>query len=270
MANIVKKPASKVVKVNWEDKLAEYAKQTADSETVAAGTFASIKDGLHIGGNRMADDQAEVVVLDYICENNMYKGAFNPKNPQPPTCYAFGRKEEELVPHEKAQGYWDEESETFIKPESCAECPMNEWPESGEGGKPCKNMRRVAFISANGLDTAEAVEGADLVQLKVPPTSLKPWKQYIRAVAQSNGHPMFAVTTVRAEKDEWDRVFFSATGAVEQDLWPAIEARHEACEETMTQAYPDYKEPAPAAKGKPSKVGSKSPAKSKPSKVGSK
>ncbi len=263
MANIVKpsKKQTGIVKTNWDEKLAKYAQATAESETLPAGTFASIKDGLHIGGNRMADDQAEVIILDYICENNYYHGKYDPKNPQSPSCYSFGRKEEDLVPHDKAKGYWDPDSESFIKPDSCAECPMNQFDSAETGsGKACKNQRRLAFISANGLDSAEAIEAADVVQLKVPPTSLKPWKGYVRAVAQQGGHPMFVVTTVEARKEEWDRVFFSITGQVDRSLWDAIEAKHEPVLELMTQPYQEPKEaPAPKSKvkGKPSKVGTR-------------
>lgn len=218
---------------DWKEKLKKYAKEVQESAPVS-GTFASIKDGLYIGGQRMEDDKAQVVVLGYVCENQYFPVPYNKDDPKPPSCYAVGKNDKELVPAENARGYWDSDAKEWVKPDTCAECPMNEWGSAEQGnGKACKNTRLVGFISANGLEEAEQVETADLVQLSVPPTSLKPFNTYLRNTAQAYGHPMLAVTEVRAEQEDWDMVYFESQEHLPEELWDALEARKEAVEEQL-------------------------------------
>lgn len=276
MANIVKanKPGKlgKPGKVDWKDKLAKYAKQVQEAAPVS-GTYASFTDSsgdsaLMIGGKQMDDDKADIVLLSFVCENQFYSGPYNRGDPKPPSCYAIGKNEKELVPHEKAVGYWDDKQEEYVKPDSCAECPMNEWGSADNGqGKKCKNTRLIAFISSNGLESPEDVEGADVVKANIAPTGIKPFNTYLRACAQQFGHPMFCVSELKAE----DKVgILNEQQALDESLWPALEQRHEALDEDlMSKTHPDTDPDVdPTVKPNKGKPGKNKPKPGKPSKFG--
>lgn len=231
--------------VDYEAELAAMSKEAAESEPLPAGSFASLKGGLYIGGNRMKDDKADVVVLDHILENTLYVGAYDSEDKNPPTCYAYGRKEEEMRPAENAIGYWDADEKKFIKPDSCVGCPQNEWGSAKTGtGKACQNRRRLAFISANGIEEEDYIEAAEIVQLKLPVTSVKPWKGYVHSVAQSGSAPAMVVTTIeRVEDDEsMFKVNFQQGASLEPMLITGIKVRRAEAAKLLTAPYPDANE----------------------------
>jgi len=151
-----------------------------------SGNWASFKNGiLQINGVALKGNKAPVVVIHSVFENQLYAGAYDPNNIQPPICFAFAEKDEDLKPHPDSAS---------PQAASCAECPKNAWGSDPGGGKgkACKNVRRLAFISANDLDT---IDKAEVALAKLPVTSVKNWSSYANQIANVLKLPPLAVVT---------------------------------------------------------------------------
>lgn len=179
------KPKNQVNK--WDAQLAALAQTSAVAEESAlgGGAFVSTKGGrLSFGGAPVPGDKMNVVVLDSVLENHYYDVAFDPDNPASPVCFAFGRDEKTICPHDGAP----EPQHT-----QCKGCPLNEFGTDERGkGKACANVRRLALIPESGL---EDIEGADVAYLKVPVMSVKNWAGYVTQLATTLKRPPFAVVT---------------------------------------------------------------------------
>lgn len=171
----------------YDEELAQFAQQYATMEDGATGSlpFISTKGGrLTFNGGEVPEGRMNVIVLDHILENHYYADAYDPDNPSSPVCFAFGRKDEEMEPHEKS-------SEPQC--ETCKGCPMNEFGSADRGrGKACKNIRRLALITEDEL---ENVEDAQVAYLKVSVTSVKAWAGYVQQLAKVMNIPPFAAVT---------------------------------------------------------------------------
>jgi hypothetical protein len=205
MAEAKKQEAPGTALVAWQEELAKMAVATAEAEK-PTGSFMSFKNGqLTIGGNKMKDNKAEIVVLHSIFENQMYAGKYDPNNQQPPICYALGETDDDLKPHPEAA----EPQHT-----DCKTCPMNAWKSDPNGGKgkACKNTRRLVAMSAADLDSVESIQKADVVTAKIPVTSVKNWASYASQVSNVLHLPPLAVRTeisVRSDDDTILQVEFA-------------------------------------------------------------
>lgn len=171
--------------VDYMKELNALAVSTAEAEK-PSGNWISFKSGiLSINGIAMKGNKAPVVVIHSIFENQLYADKYDPNNLQPPVCFAFAEKDEDLKPHPDA-----------AQPQaaSCAECPKNAWGSDPGGGKgkACKNVRRLAMISANDLDE---ISKAEVALAKLPVTSVKNWSSYANQIANVLKIPPLAVIT---------------------------------------------------------------------------
>jgi len=247
MAKNVKK-ATTTALANWDEDLAKYAKEASDKEQTPAGSFISVKSGvLTVAGQPVKDNKAVVVVLHSIYENAMYDGKFDPDNPRPPCCYAFSEDEEGLKPHEKS---------SEPQHEQCRGCPKNEFGTADTGkGKACKNIRRLALISSNGL-TADNIKDVEAFFFKLPVTSVKAWSLYVKNIANVLKRPPFGVLTeiaVVPDAKTQFKVTFNEVGTVESELMAGIMAKRAEVAESIAFPYPEARaeeEPAKPAKGK--------------------
>ena len=149
----------------------------------------SFKGGqLTINEMRMKDDKAPVIVVQSIFENQWYKERYDPNNPSTPHCYALGETDEDLRPHPEAA---EPQSDT------CATCPKNEWKSDPGGGKgkACKNVRRLALMSADDAKAPETIAKAEVVMAKLPVTSVRNWSSYASQIANVLKVPPLAVIT---------------------------------------------------------------------------
>lgn len=181
-------PETKAV-TNWTDELAGLARDEAAVEPTATGAFISTKggaftvDGVEVPGNTL-----DVVILDWMFENHFYSTKFDPDNPASPDCYAFGRVEKEMAPHEEAE---------HPQCDKCEGCPANEWGTADIGkGKACKNIRRLATISVTDfLEGPAAIAKAQVRMVKLTPTSLKAWAGYVQSLRDELKRPTWTVVT---------------------------------------------------------------------------
>ncbi len=114
-------------------------------------------DGIVLG------PEIDLVVIDFISANRYYPRPYNPKNPEPPVCFAFGRILHEMAPEESAP----EKQAT-----ACKDCQWNEYKSDARGvGKACKNTREIAVITHDQWELP--VEEQKIMTYSVPPTAIK-------------------------------------------------------------------------------------------------
>lgn len=232
----------------WDEELAKHAMEAADKEQMPTGSFVSIRGGvLTIAGQAVKDNKLKAVIIDHCYENAYYEGEYDPEQPQPPVCYAFGRDDKELKPHEKA-----------AKPcsEMCEGCPNNQFGSAEKGkGKACKNIRRLALISADGLN-ANSAEKSELVYLKLSVMSCKGWAFYVKGLAATLRRPPFGVVTeisVVPDVKAQFKVNFSVIGPVPDEVMGAVMERREKVMDEIMFPYSAPTEPVakkPAGKRK--------------------
>lgn len=184
---VARKPTKTGTEVaNWDEELARRAELAHKTEeSVSLGQFVSLKSGvLSFNGMPFPDNEMDVIVIDHIMAYTFYVGRYDPDNPTSPVCYAFGREEGEMRPHEKSESPQDP---------ACKGCPNNEFNSADTGkGKACKNSRRLALITGESL---EDVGDAQVVYLNVPVTSVRGWAQYVDTLFKTLRKPPFAVIT---------------------------------------------------------------------------
>ena len=233
--------------------------------STSGGQFIGTRAGqLVVAGQPQPGNRMAAVILDAVMVNAYYPDAFDPDNPMSPTCYAFGRKEDEMGPHDKCA---DKQSE------QCKGCPHNEFGSAvkfnSKGqkvearGKACKNGRRLAVIAAGTINAAGAFEAfgkpgdfaGDILFLNVPPTSLRSYGGYVTKLASTVGRPPYGVFTeialVGDPKSQF-KVTFQPLAKVPDSLIPTMRDRHKEAMGVIEFPFPDKTEAkeAPAKKGK--------------------
>lgn len=169
---IVQAPAIPVLSPQMQAFLEEQqagSKQRLKYISTAAGTFTYEKQP--IPNNALA-----VIILDYINENVLYRKKYNPDDPSPPNCFAFGRGKALMRPH-------DEAIEKVA--ENCGSCNLAkfgsakeiEWKKSAMGCG-CNMKRRLAIISVGEVLkdgkvklNSDQIELSEICFLTVPVTS---------------------------------------------------------------------------------------------------
>ena len=231
---VIEQPMQSTAVANFEDKLAKYAAEAAASESII-GTFLSTRSGrLSINQTPVQGNALDTIVIASIYENAYYPGKFDPNNPAPPVCYAFGQDDKNMVPHEDVK---------TPQADTCNECTWNKWKSDPEGGKgkACKNTRRLALLPADAGDSVEKAKGSDVIYLKLPVTSVKDWGKYVHGVAQEFKRPPFGVvTTITTEPDPKNqyRVLFKAKARItNQDVLMELINQHEANNATIGFPY---------------------------------
>lgn len=170
MAKVQKKPVGKAV-ANWDQELADAAaNQGSARSTGSGGKFINTRGAVFSLDGDDIGSEMNVVILDYCIENQFYGDkTFDPDNPSSPVCFAFGREEGELAPHDLSP---EKQNDT------CLGCPQNAYGSAGKGrkGKACKNVMRLALITEGDL---EDIEAAEVHYLKVSVTNVKHFAKFL-------------------------------------------------------------------------------------------
>lgn len=261
---------------NWDEELARDAEVAAGMEANAGGgQYFSTQGGiLAFNDSPLPDNQMAVVIVDSILENVFYADEYDPNNPAPPTCFAFGRDDGALAPHPTVVERGQAQHET------CRGCPMNVFGTADKGrGKACRNTRRLALIPAGDLtkegrftanrepdDFARAPMGF----LKLPVTSVKGYANFVKQAAGALKRPPHGIfSTVKEIPDAKTqfKVLFSPLATVPNDVMAAVMARRAEAVATIETPYPldveerDDKPAARGAKGKAAAGGGRPPVK---------
>jgi hypothetical protein len=201
-----KADAEETALAKWDEELAAYAEEVAKQEAnTGGGNFFAIKGGgtLSFNDATFPNNEMAVIILDFVFENVYYEGDYNPDDITGPLCFAFGRDEESMAPHDKS-----EKAQCGL----CESCPQNEWASSPKGGKgkACRNKRRLALIPAGRFDRngdyepydPDDLATAEVGYLAVPPTSTVQFGNYAKAVAMLKRPPFAVVTKIKVVPDE--------------------------------------------------------------------
>ena len=247
----VKKPGTGLV--SWQSRMAELAKKSVEQEaSVSSGQFINTRAGqLTWNGSPVVGNKLKVIIADAIMENAYYEGEFDPDNPQPPVCFAFGRSEKEMKPHADSA---EPQNDT------CSGCPMNEFGTAERGkGKACKNIRRIGLIAAEPL-TEEAIQKGEVAYLKTPVTSVKGWAAYVRTLEALEHLPPQAVITEISSMPDANTQFkltFNKFGNIPDKFMGLVMDRHDEVANAIEFPYsPPSSEPVQTqkkgvSKGKP-------------------
>jgi len=166
----------------------------------------------------------------------------------PPTCYAYGRTNEEMAPHPSMAVHPD----TFI-PQSvdCASCEWNKFGTARKGrGKACGNRELLALMHAGDylprkgsrdfdLDLVDPTQpdglkhyaDSDAFMLKLPVTSVRNWSDYVNKLAALQ-QPIFGVVTrvylERHQTNQYEVMFEMIEAIPDGDPYDVLAKRHEA------------------------------------------
>lgn len=262
--------------INYEAQFAEDAGKYSKQEKAREGLNISTRGGiLRVG---FGEDAVEVpgnqlctVVLDAINANTYFDVKFDPENPLPPKCYAFGRSDAEMFPHLETmradQNYFTPQHIAEGQVRGCQGCPQAEWGSNDRGkGKACTNRRRLALLPAGmyvpqgrswALDMYEDpkhFETAGIAVMSLPPTSIRAWGKYVQWLSQTHRRPPYgAVTRIFVEPDQKHQfhIEFEFIELVPPPLVAAIVQRHNdvVARELLIQGYPPPSEEAPRGRG---------------------
>lgn len=253
-AKAAKPSASRAVAL-WEQDMADAAKRQAEVEK-PFGNFKSVslRNGvLAVDDNAVPDNELRVLVLCAAHENKFFPGRYDPNVPAVPACYAFGDldakdPEDTMKPHEEAEDPVHE---------NCTECPNNVMGTAETGrGKACRNVRRLALVTEDALESADAMKEAEIRMLSTPVTSVGNWSNYVRnKLTDELGRPYWAVVTkvklVPDAKSQFKLQFtFEENVDFNDELYAALKERIKEVRSSITAPYPHLEEQAaPPARG---------------------
>jgi hypothetical protein len=223
--------------VKWDQEFAAHAKAAVEQEASIGGGGQSVKFGaggtITVAGSQLPGNRLACVILGSCFENAWYDVPYDPDDPQPPTCWAFGEDPKEMAPHEECQQ---------AQSEACAGCPKNEFGTASVGrGKECGNRKRLALITAKDAQDTELIGTVELALAKLPPTALKVWAGYVRALADEQGRPPWAVVTEIAgypdSKSQYRLEFHLVEVIDNSDTLTALKARVGKVQEFLQRPY---------------------------------
>jgi hypothetical protein len=242
--------------VNWDDIMAQEAVVAVTQEaSTSTSSFFSLRGGiLTFNDMAMPDNQMAVIILDSILENVYYDSDFNPDAISAPKCFAYGRDEASLKPHDVVFEHGQEENA------KCEGCPRNEWGSAERGrGKACSNRRRLSLLAAGRMNgsffPAEPAELATsaIGLLKLPVMSVKAFSGYIKQIGSVMKRPPFGVITlikVVPDPKSQFRVEASFLGKTPDSLLPVVMQRREEGKAALEQPYSlDFDAEPPAKPG---------------------
>lgn len=139
----------------------------------------------------------EVCVLGFAHRRSFWKKQFRQGDTAPTDCRAIAFEEDKLVPHKSIESPINAD---------CKSCPNDQWGTAlnGGNGKACKNSVVLAFVSPlSGIgDTPFLID--------LPPTSIKPWKQYLQKLFKSDDHFLSVITEIAFDaSSEYKRFKFN-------------------------------------------------------------
>lgn len=131
----------------------------------------------------MIGSTMKATVVGFVHQNSYYETAFDADNISIPGCFALSADGVEMAPPDNAPNRQNQQ---------CDGCPHNVFGSAEIGkGKRCKNQYRLALLADDVKDAREA----DLAFLTLPPTSIKPWNDYVNTVSAMYGKPTWGVMT---------------------------------------------------------------------------
>ena len=232
---------------DMQDMYARYAQAYTESEPVS-GQSIKINNGvMSLGDQIIPGNQFAAIILDAAHVNTFYGTAYNPNVILPPTCYAVGRSEMEMVPHPdmaKDMNYFRAQADR------CSACPQNVFGSARQGeGKACGNRRRLLLLMCGVYPQGQLVPIMDLshyassalLTLSIAPTSAKNWGRLIRQASAEYQRPPFGVISrvfgYAHEKHGKEAVGFDIIAPVPDDWAPTIFKRQQEAQGEIMEGF---------------------------------
>ena len=222
----------------WEERMAAKAAQAAESASSTGGTSLSIgtRGGrFKIDGAEVPDNALRAVVLDFLVDVTYYEDDFDPDDITPPTAFALGRNEKELV--------WDDTSHPDYAGQELRTSPVFQWGSADKGrGKAAKSRRRLLLISEDDLE--EDIANAEVRKLMVPVTSGKSWDAYVKKIKAHNLAPCGVLTEITIVPDDkyQFRLEFKMLGRVDDDSMSEVLDKVDSIQDDLFAPYSPYDE----------------------------
>lgn len=209
------------------------------------------------------DNELRLVVLASVHHNAYYDKDFEPGVAAVPVCFAYPditaddqeQAVEEMAPNPNdvmsLQG--GPEVDVPGDPPSCADCWANKMQSARRGkGKACQNVRRLACVTEDALESAEALDEAEVRVLKLPVMSTKNWGLYVNKLADEMSRTPFGVVTrvkvVPDAKSQFKVTFrFEELVNFDQDLYASMKKKVAEAEKNLVTPYIKLDEEAEAA-----------------------
>ena len=181
------------------------------------------------------------IIVDFVHAQTWYVNAFDPDNPEPPSCHALSVSGDEMQPFADSpmkQSDW------------CDGCPLDAWESADVGrGKACGQQYKLAVLAAG---PGETLDNAELAIMTVPPTSLKNFDAYVKHLKKKFKRPPHGVLTRFSfdEDAEHPVLMFEDEAAIKviEDA-QSINARREEAR-TLLMTPPDFTQTADPKKKK--------------------
>lgn len=238
------------------EQVAEYWTKSAEhyAATERSGSPSiSVKNMTLMAGDQpIPGNQFAAIILDVAMLNVFYTSAYNPNVVLPPICYAVGRNPAEMAPHPDMA-----KDPSYFKPQAdrCGACPHKEWG-SAQGtsqGRACRDRRRFKLLvagtyaqgpqgwSLNANMDPTYYQTAAIMDMSIPPTSIKTWGAYVRSVSAQYGAPPFGVVTrvwshPHPEHGK-EAMSFEALGPIPEDWRGLMIQRHNEAATTILEGY---------------------------------
>lgn len=184
-------------------------------------------------GGVITDGPIVAVIVDFGNVNALYDGMYDPKNPEPPICFAAGT------------GSPDDLIATDASPEkqfdNCKECPLNQWGSGSGDGKACKNTRRLAVALLSDIQDEDREGEIPIYSLNVSPTAIKFWDGYVRRLAQDHDlMPVQVLTKIGFDANlQYASLRFAADGYTDTEVIGQLLGLENAVQDILTQE-PDW------------------------------
>jgi hypothetical protein len=191
------------------------------------GDTISIDNGkrVFVMPNEQEVQEFEALIVDFAYRNEYYIGAYNPKNIQPPACFAIAASSALLTPSSNSPVQQNQSD--------CATCQQNQFgTHPSGGGKACKNTVLIAILPPD----AATIEGHDIWVLKTSPTAIRPFNKYATKVSGMN-MPLSAVRTrfFMDPESSYASVRFEAIGVEADCIDIAIARKDEAAQRLLEE-----------------------------------
>ena len=239
--------------INWQDKMAKEAKTISRAFRPSTAQISTKSGFMSYMGQAIPGNKLEAIILGVTFENNYFEGKFDPNNPRNPSCFAFGKADDEgrqpeMIPHQDV-----------LAPFAaiCSACPYSQWRSDTESvsgkGKRCKELYKVGLIPKGQSENSD-----EMAVLRVPGTSRKNLEVYIQTLA-AQGRSLWSVVTEVSTHPHMKNQFEIKFRLVELlpderlgEVYPKIEGCYEALMEPY-QANADPLALRPPVEEKPSK-----------------
>lgn len=267
------KAATGTAVANYDEEMARYAAQYSKQEENSGGIpYFSVKGAtLMFAGSPVPDNRMACVIVDVLIEHAYYEGRYDPDNPSPPNCFAFGRDENEMEPHRVCVDAGSAQNDVCGMSGRDGCCPLNEFGSADTGrGKACKNTRRLALLpvpgefDANGKFTVDQdelpnwLENSSFGFFRPGVTSVKAFSNYIKQAGEAMKLPPFGLITkveIKPDASNQYAVEVKAIDKLPKALVPTVLRRLEEVKPIIETPYPPAEDrparPAPRRGTKP-------------------